>query len=387
VALLGNFGNQNLGNEAVLSVFVDAIRTRRPDLRIVALSIDPEDTERRHGVSALPLRSGWRGVAEPAVEAAWLLRAIPRLRPLEALVVAGGGQLCDDFGGASNLPWMSYRWAALASFLGARILVLGVGAGPIRARLSRLLIRRVLAMAERRWIRDAGSARLLAGLPFEATLDVAPDPAFLYPRRAVRRESGVVALIPFPHQDERYSPEHSAAAYRDYLAKLVRVVRDLRAAGKRVLLVPTQLRADTAVIRDLLQLLTNGARADAVECPNVSSFDDVLDQLGRSELVIDSRFHGAVAALLAGRPLIALVNHPKLGDLMSEFGLDSFALPLGDFDPSAVTQAVARAAASRVSLESRIADTVAAYRSRIERQLDLAFGAPRAAGAGSARPG
>jgi hypothetical protein len=56
LGILAHVGNGNLGDEATVAVLVQSIRARQPSSEIVVFSMDPEDTERRHGVRAVRIR-------------------------------------------------------------------------------------------------------------------------------------------------------------------------------------------------------------------------------------------------------------------------------------------------------------------------------------------
>ncbi len=49
VALLAHCGTGNLGDEASIASVLDNIRRRAPGVSIVGVTMDPDDTRRRHG--------------------------------------------------------------------------------------------------------------------------------------------------------------------------------------------------------------------------------------------------------------------------------------------------------------------------------------------------
>ena len=61
-ALLHHTGGGNLGDDATLDVVISSIRQRRPAAEISVLSMNPEDTEQRHGVPSLPIRRHTWGI-------------------------------------------------------------------------------------------------------------------------------------------------------------------------------------------------------------------------------------------------------------------------------------------------------------------------------------
>ncbi|HEX6829069.1 MAG TPA: polysaccharide pyruvyl transferase family protein, partial [Burkholderiales bacterium] len=193
IGILAHVGNGNLGDEATVSVLVRNIRARQSSNEIVALSVDPADTERRHGVRAVPIRRGvarrskarpasnqvpapagkpskslegllartkgrlrrvplvYRhlqqmtrlGRAVPAIgsETIFLVRSFLALTRVDRLVVAGGGQLGDYFGGPWAYPLTIFKWCALARLAGVKVAFVSVGAEPVRSPASKRFLR------------------------------------------------------------------------------------------------------------------------------------------------------------------------------------------------------------------------------------------------------
>ena len=56
IGLLDHLGGGNLGDDATLQAVMQNIKSRWPDAKIVGLSMNPDDTQRRHGIAAYPIR-------------------------------------------------------------------------------------------------------------------------------------------------------------------------------------------------------------------------------------------------------------------------------------------------------------------------------------------
>src|SRR2546422_3581380 len=215
IALLSPCGWGNLGDAAILEATIQGIRRRLPSARIVAFTLNPADTRQRHGIEAYTLL-GFSApdflirepgpasapgdldpASPPAVDSssapgglralpghlrrsalgrklagpAHLARDVPHLarsarllRGCSLIVVAGGGQLDDFYGGAWGQPWALFRWGLLARALGAGYAFLSVGTGRLSNPGSRILVRKALGLARYRSFRDEESRRL-AGAP------------------------------------------------------------------------------------------------------------------------------------------------------------------------------------------------------------------------------
>ncbi len=161
VLLSGWYGGGNVGDEAVLAALVQMLRERNPDLPITALSVNPEQTARLHGIRAVkrsPLH----------------LRAA--LMGSDTFVLGGGGTV-QDVTSAWNLPSF-LLYPLLARRLGKRVVWSGVGVGPLGTKLGRWLTARAARAAHGITVRDQASADLLArvGAPMQRVV-VTADPA------------------------------------------------------------------------------------------------------------------------------------------------------------------------------------------------------------------
>src|SRR5271168_331090 len=149
IGLLDHLGGGNLGDDATLDAIMQNIKSRWPDSIISGFSMNPEDTQTRHGIRSYPIRrQTWYSRNEPVndsltfktkVKAALrehrflsrLLKAvhtaatrIPRelshellflaksfriIRSFDLLIISGGGQLLDSWGGPWAFPYTIFK--------------------------------------------------------------------------------------------------------------------------------------------------------------------------------------------------------------------------------------------------------------------------------------
>ena len=57
IGVFGHYGNENLGDEAIIEASIHNIRQRLPDARIICFSLRPLDTKARYGLQAYPIRA------------------------------------------------------------------------------------------------------------------------------------------------------------------------------------------------------------------------------------------------------------------------------------------------------------------------------------------
>jgi polysaccharide pyruvyl transferase WcaK-like protein len=89
VAVLGHYGQLNLGDESITAAAIDGARRFRPGVRVIAISLDPADTARVMGLRVT--RCAARSHARPRT------RQRPSPRKLPRRNQRGCAQLCAAF--------------------------------------------------------------------------------------------------------------------------------------------------------------------------------------------------------------------------------------------------------------------------------------------------
>jgi polysaccharide pyruvyl transferase WcaK-like protein len=434
IAVLSNYGNRNLGDEATLAAILQQVRDRCDGVRLHAISFDPEDTEARHGVIALPaqretgrrpgrpegigpaaapgpraerpakalerhrsalraaplagpllraLRSAWTGSRGALAEAVFMLRSVRALRGIDCLLVGGGGQLSDDFGGTWAFPYLVLKWTVMARLAGARVLFASVGAGPLESRLARFFVGAALRLADHRSFRDDGSRALIATLGVDGP--VYADPAWALRVEKVDAEprpgsaSLAVGLNPFPHEDARYWPGGQRARYEAYLDALAGFTEWLIARGHSVVLFPTQLKSDPRVIADLKARLATRAPAlsNRVLERTVETVDDLVATISTLDLVVSGRFHGILLSFLLRKPVVGLSYQSKIDELMQGAGQGAYRLPAAGLETGALVERFEALEAARAGIGARLTEEADNRRGALESQFDTLFGAKR----------
>jgi polysaccharide pyruvyl transferase WcaK-like protein len=236
IGVFGHYGNQNLGDEAIIQAVIENCHRLRPEAEVWCFSGNPEDTESRHGVPSFPIRrldkrghKTWN-TPDPAVDTrrtgqqtgqqdsrkmglyAWtknriklipvlgpamkfalaalqVTRDIPRevmflarswriIRNVDLLMISGSNQFLDNFGGAWGFPYTLLKWSILARLAGTRVTFVSVGAGPLESRLGKIFVRLSLFLSDYHSFRDQGSRQLLSSAGFRGDSKVYPDLAF-----------------------------------------------------------------------------------------------------------------------------------------------------------------------------------------------------------------
>ena len=392
IGLLGMYASANLGDTAIQSVVLKALRARRPDIEFIGLTADPEDVVRTHGIPAFPTSGEGplvipertppsshaaqtfqtiRGRGPALFRRTSALRNIDRqIRDLDMLIVSGGGQLDDFWGGPWYQPFRLFAWCTAARRRNKAIAVFAVGVDDLCSRISGWLAISALKMARYRTFRDKGSLDLLRQRGFTAAADLCPDPAFAMgtPPSEVDISTGKTAryAIISPISQHAY-PGTTADAYDAYLDTLAIVAQELRAQGLGVRFACSQTKMDPPVASRIMSRVEQDTEISVADINNV---DDFLQCVSRAELVIASRLHALILSLAAGTPIIAISNARKVKQQMIDVGLEEYYFELGSRNTHDLLSRVAVTLQRRADISSHISSQVADLRSTLDHAFD-----------------
>jgi len=430
-AVFGFYGNENLGDEAIIEAVIANIRDSIPDAELRCISVQPVDSEERHKVHAdcifLPSatyqsqrdriaaqQSTATSNASPSEASGWFnllynrLRSLPLMRPavsvarhilqlpsiiwrhlrfgrhvrdvigrIDVLLISGSNQFLDNFGGPSAFPYTLWLWTLIAKRNKVPIIVMSVGAGPIFSKLSMWLIHRAIRRADYLSLRDIGSVELL-GLDLAAT-NVCPDLAYSHNSETVRTAlsrdfslSGppVIAINPMAVHARGYWYEVNDEKYNAYVRKLSKLVQHLEGAENDFIFIANQPR-DELVIRDVISAaVDSGSSRVALESRFLKSttVEEYLQNASKADIIIATRFHGTVLALLLARPVIGLCYYKKSAELLRDFRLGNHAFDIDDFCTEDIVNSI-HALTSEYEMSARnIAKHVVEYREQLRCQ-------------------
>ena len=163
VLLSGYYGFGNIGDEAILTSTINALRKARPDLNLIVLSQHPDETSHTYNVESYHRMS---------------ITEVTTAMKKSDLVIFGGGSLLQD---ATSFRSLLYYLSIinLAHIYKKPVIVYANGIGPIRSRLGRVLTKRALETVEAITVRDAESRDELIEMGVTKDIEVTADPAFL----------------------------------------------------------------------------------------------------------------------------------------------------------------------------------------------------------------
>jgi polysaccharide pyruvyl transferase WcaK-like protein len=380
IAVFGLFGCGNLGNDGSLEAMLLVLREKRPDARLFCICKVPEVVADSFGIDTIPIRSARADGIGRVLNRVFLriprktldlIHALRHIRKAGVMIVPGTGIL-DDFGERpTGMPFDVFNWCLAARLMGTRIVFVSIGVGPIGNRLSRWLMTSAARMADYRSYRDTASKEFMESIGFDTSRDAMyPDLAFKLPvpqsadaepSRRLTVGVGVMNYRGWYGFDGR-----GQEIFDSYVAKMAMFVTHLLSKGYNVRLL-TGDKDDAPAVEAILAALGEGDKQRLSSEP-VHSLHDVFGQVARTDLVVATRFHNVVAALMAGKPVISLGYAAKNDLLLGKMGLGEYCQHIDSFDVGILIEQFSRLAENREEYSRTIGCQVGEFRKSLELQ-------------------
>jgi polysaccharide pyruvyl transferase WcaK-like protein len=423
IGVFSHGGLQNLGDEALFAAVAQNVRTRVPEADVIGFTVNPQDTELRHGLPTFPIArwdgppskptaeeatseqfagpfvSRWKQRVKAMPGAVWAVQSLRklarfakavllepkflwdsyrRLRGVELLLVAGSHQLNDTYG-PWQFPLTLYKWSLLSRLTGTKFVILSVGAGPISSPFSQFMIRGVLSRCSYSSYRDVNSSKVIDSIGVKGPKHVFPDLAYSLRLPSPRPipahgKEVVIGINPVPYCDTRYWTVQDDARYREYVDKFARFTQWLDQNGYSTLFFPTQARADVLTIEDIRASL-NGTGLSPRLLPEspIQTIDDLVSEIARADIVIANRYHGILLSLALNKPVLGVAYHQKSRVLLEQTGQGEYVVDTADFSVEDLIEKVKALHANAAESKKEIALRIAPLREALERQYDVVF--------------
>jgi polysaccharide pyruvyl transferase WcaK-like protein len=249
------------------------------------------------------------------------LAGLRELRRSRLLLLSGGGLLNDHW----PVVVPTYlAWTMLARLSGCRVAWLGVGVGPLRTVIARLLAGMALHLSRLVAVRDEASLQLAREIASGVAARVVPDPAIFNAPPAeptTRHGVGIVVRGPTPRDAALADP--LATALGDAAARLAREGRDVR------LLTFAGSRDGPFAAKVMTQATAHGETEPMVEelGPDPAA---VLTRLAELDAVIAVRLHGLILAALARTPALPIAYDQKVASWAHQLDLGDVCVAIGE---------------------------------------------------------
>lgn len=278
---------------------ITSLRHYSSDVKITALSNNPEETRELHGIDAVE-----RGV-------------FPRAAADADLFICGGGSLFQDATSARSVIYYLGQFWYCSRIAKTKSAVYAQGIGPLSRRWVRILTAKILDNASLITLRDFESAQLLQQIGVrEPRIEVTADPAFALPRigreagKHYLRERGIgsAPLIAIcPRRWRGFDGNESV------ITAVSTFTSEIGAAALFIPMFPLQDSGLTSKMAAGCPAFVDGGL--------LNDYRGIRKAIAGSDLLISTRLHGLIFAVREGIPAIGISYDPKVESFCKMCGI------------------------------------------------------------------
>ena len=397
ICFFGHFGSPNFGNEITFQTVLYHVRRRLPEAEVACICTEPESLAATQKIDTVPISRNFVKPGKLRTRLARLLRkifiglpsepwrwleAFRTLKGADALIVPGTGLVTDAYGLMAWGPYNLFKWSLVASICRCKVLFVSVGAGPVYSALGKYFVKSALSLADFRSYRDNASLEYLKGIGFPTNGDrIYPDLVFSLPQPMLPRDGGerskraIVGLGLMPYAGKYSVAEPSNAIYQEYLKSLVAfsqwlLVRDY---DIRLLIGEVTDRSASDEFKSLLRALLGHYDESRIIDQPARSVEELLPQLAATDIVVATRFHNVLLALVLNKPVIAISFHHKCASLMKEMGLSDYCQDINHMNAGRLIEQFQDLQGNADKLKPLIRQRVEQSRKALDEQYSLIF--------------
>ena len=308
-------------------------------------------------------------------EPAHFFRSMALARRFDLILVCGGGQFDEQWGGAWSHPYTLFRWAIIARLTRTPFVMASVGVGILVSRLGRFFVRCACAAASYRSFRDPGSKENFSSWRFTRNDPVVSDivyslPESMVPERSAPNPTRRVSVSPMIFGRKGIWPRERQETYERYLGVLAEFTVWLMDRGEDVCFY-TSCRDDLLAVDELwarVKLLKLGLGTTEPNVLNCDTVADVVRSLATVDLAVVSRLHAVVLAHRCSCPVVAISFERKVDADMEKFGHEDYLLDIYTVETEALKTKYLALAENATDLRAQLTRDVRIAGDEVRRQ-------------------
>lgn len=340
IGIYGFYGFGNIGDEAILSAMILALKSEIKDVKITVFSNNPSATTKVHNVRAIhqiPFRIIPFGVAFLKGR---FFQILNELWNTDLLIIGGGGFLSDWQSWTIIPEWL---WPAMAAkIFKKKVMLYAVGVSGLKTKTGKFLIKIFLnRFIDVITVRDDISREWLEKSGVNKEIHITADPAILLePTKSDRINEilekeqiddskpliGIAVAPIFQNSKYWHNQQKRFGEVRDFWIKLIDIITLKFKAD--IIIIPMQSPLDREYAQNLLKDIKNKHRVKIITGDYAPG--EIMGVIGRMGILIGMRFHSLVFAARMGVPMVGIIYDPKAHCFLKEIEQRKFAVDIGD---------------------------------------------------------
>ena len=282
IALVGYFGHENIGDEAILQSVIQQLKKYHKPLEILVFTNTPTETSELYNVSTLKRKS--------------IINIIAAIRMSDIILFAGGTLFQDETSFGSLIYYLFI--IVLAKIFKRKVILYSQGVEPFRYYLSKFLVKQVFLFVDHISVRDRSSQAYL-----KKTLKIKKNIRF--------NIDSAMLLCPLQLNNK----------YRNFIGlnlmdvpniPIEMIIKDLmeftKTHNKKILYIPFQER-DRILGEKLQKYFGVDSFVILDVMPNISELLGIIQQL---DFLVGARLHSLILSATAYTPFIGIHIYDKV---------------------------------------------------------------------------
>jgi polysaccharide pyruvyl transferase CsaB len=296
--IFGYFGRGNIGDETNLSQLISLLREIDPGVDLTVITANPIATACEFAVKTVS-KFDFRAISQAMQDATFL--------------IGGGGALFQDRTSLRSLGYYSFL-VLLAKYFKLKVFLYGQGIGPLRSKLGKQLARLALGQIDLITVRDRVSIIALADLnvkkpeihftaePLLVKNQVAKQLVTGYWERVRTKKRLKIGLI----------LQETVVVRKTFWKEFIACLSWDRNVELFLLTLDQQDWEFNQKLAD---------QHDLNRLDRITSWEGLQAVIGGFDLVLSTRLHGLVAAVIQGVPCYGLAIDPKIDGFCLQWGI------------------------------------------------------------------
>ena len=295
--LAGYFGCGNLGDDAIMLGFLNAIQGKSYEVKALASNLDT--LMRNYGVTGV-YRKDFKAVKAAIDET--------------DAVVFPGGSIFQDVTSTRSVAYYS-KVVTDAKKAGKKVLLLGQGVGPLTGFLGKRLASAAFAAADAVVLRDPASASVLKSLGYKGTPRMGADMAWLLPSLQMSEDSKAYGVAGSKTVGISVRPWG-----KDRNKTVVSVFAELAQLLTKSGYIPMFIEMDHDEDGPLILEIAKTLGGKVPDMRNLTSPVQIQQRVARMEGMIAMRLHAGILAATVGVPPYMVSYDPKVTAFANAIG-------------------------------------------------------------------
>jgi len=358
IGLCGSYGGMNLGDEAILEVILQELK-KELGADVTVFSKNPEDTQNRHKVRALPVGEMHKD------------EIFAEFKKMDLFLVGGGGILYE---GMAEQFLRQIQWAREC---GLPVVLYAVGAGPFSSAETKNMTRDTLNSVDMIILREQEAKKALNDIGVEKPMEVTADPALLLQPEPFEKEKlekiGIqtrrnAPLVGFSVREPgQAAPDIQVEQYHEVIANAADFMVERFKA--QILFVPMERRAqkDLQNSHAIIAKMVNAQSAHVLNEELHSS--QILGLMKHIHFAVGMRLHFLIFAALQRVPFVPLPYASKITGFLQS--LDMPMPPLKEINAGKLCAFLDRCWDGRQSIRQRLIEKMPPLQKQAARNIKL----------------